>query len=122
MKCRLVRNGVEVALSLPVRGAWIEILIMKTVRISVESLPVRGAWIEITSYALYFAPGAVSLPVRGAWIEMVYPCPPRLPPRSLPVRGAWIEIFYGRTQSEALASLPVRGAWIEIYAPYASLT
>mgnify|MGYP006995931425 CR=1 FL=1 len=30
------------------------------------------------------------------------------------MRGAWVEIFYGRTQSEALASLPVRGAWVEM--------
>ena len=37
------------------------------------SLPVRGAWIEITAYELYFAP-ETSLPVRGAWIEMLCCC------------------------------------------------
>ena len=56
------------------------------------SLPVRGAWIEIKSRLLVFRM-LVSLPVRGAWIEIqgvrlsVRPC------ESLPVRGAWIEIM-----------------------------
>ena len=34
------------------------------------SLPVRGAWIEI-EVAAYFNQMAESLPVRGAWIEIV---------------------------------------------------
>ena len=33
--------------SLPVRGAWIEILATSYIRHILESLPVRGAWIEI---------------------------------------------------------------------------
>ncbi len=33
------------------------------------SLPVRGAWIEIVSEILMPSP-ALSLPVRGAWIEI----------------------------------------------------
>ena len=35
-------------MSLPVRGAWIEISIFGLFRILFESLPVRGAWIEIS--------------------------------------------------------------------------
>ena len=35
--------------SLPVRGAWIEMVIVRFSRDSVSSLPVRGAWIEITT-------------------------------------------------------------------------
>ena len=56
--------------SLPVRGAWIEISVNRTVSIGYWSLPVRGAWIEIitTSKKTGTAPG--SLPVRGAWIEI----------------------------------------------------
>ena len=55
--------------SLPVRGAWIEIVLFYACIPHVRSLPVRGAWIEITkeerkAYTL------ASLPVRGAWIEM----------------------------------------------------
>ena len=56
--------------SLPVRGAWIEIRIMKTVHLTADrSLPVRGAWIEIwrTSTSRRTP---TSLPVRGAWIEI----------------------------------------------------
>ena len=102
-------------LSLPVRGAWIEIL--ETLSISRDkdmSLPVRGAWIEISNSYLAYAV-TQSLPVRGAWIEIlqdfmnflmlsgrspcgerglkwvtVKSCPSTL--RSLPVRGAWIEM------------------------------
>ena len=101
------------------------------------SLPVRGAWIEIKAQGIYFFRLA-SLPVRGAWIEMPCPCawhdgrrrrspcgerglklPPSSPLRqrhkSLPVRGAWIEIYtVAQLYTYAQSSLPVRGAWIEI--------
>ena len=56
------------------------------------SLPVRGAWIEI---ATTFPPVEIvpSLPVRGAWIEMIMGKPlDELEIKSLPVRGAWIEM------------------------------
>ena len=33
--------------SLPVRGAWIEIICMDASTADTQSLPVRGAWIEI---------------------------------------------------------------------------
>ena len=40
--------------SLPVRGAWIEILYSSDFcNVSITSLPVRGAWIEITSEKAY---------------------------------------------------------------------
>ena len=57
--------------SLPVRGAWIEMLNARPFVIyGAPSLPVRGAWIEI-SVGLSAPNGVWSLPVRGAWIEMV---------------------------------------------------
>ena len=104
------------------------------------SLPMRGAWIEIRSFftrkeaaasrspcgerglkyfrhcaesptlgrspcgerGLKFAVDKVvpkrdkSLPMRGAWIEMAkVSTPPRLRRKSLPMRGAWIEILQG---------------------------
>ena len=34
-------------MSLPVRGAWIEICVLVFVSVLAWSLPVRGAWIEI---------------------------------------------------------------------------
>ena len=41
------RQNCYFALSLPVRGAWIEILLFLPSLYSLASLPVRGAWIEI---------------------------------------------------------------------------
>ena len=55
--------------SLPVRGAWIEIVDRLPANIKKLSLPVRGAWIEI-SLTVTFGVIRMSLPVRGAWIEM----------------------------------------------------
>ena len=58
-------------MSLPVRGAWIEIATSRVMNSSlVMSLPVRGAWIEISAYQTNTADGVLSLPVRGAWIEI----------------------------------------------------
>ena len=80
--------------SLPVRGAWIEIMNGRAVRHFAvpASLPVRGAWIEIPACRRHFVGVAVSLPVRGAWIEISSPASDRANSRSLPVRGAWIEM------------------------------
>ena len=57
------------AWSLPVRGAWIEIIPGRDVVWIRPSLPVRGAWIEIDegNPAVEIS---TSLPVRGAWIEI----------------------------------------------------
>ena len=46
--------------SLPVRGAWIEIVNLAVSAMADMSLPVRGAWIEITSapHHLHFMPVA----------------------------------------------------------------
>ena len=80
--------------SLPVRGAWIEMVIVRFSRDSVSSLPVRGAWIEIQigrgkwlAYARRSPCGERGLkspPVVCRWIKTP----------SLPVRGAWIEMLY----------------------------
>ena len=57
--------------SLPVRGAWIEIIVpLFATRHRSTSLPVRGAWIEIVHIAATAHDGWQSLPVRGAWIEI----------------------------------------------------
>ena len=102
-------------MSLPVRGAWIEIMrchqrnTMRTRRSPCgerglkwaecrglpedrRSLPVRGAWIEIMSADTTFQRCDASLPVRGAWIEMLQSNIKSIRKESLPVRGAWIEI------------------------------
>ena len=80
------------------------------------SLPPRGAWIEIMADL----PAYGSLPCRSPhgerglkstseWNYITYRA-------SLPPRGAWIEIGESRTLlPEAGESLPPRGAWIEIW-------
>ncbi len=57
-------------MSLPLRGAWIEISYAKCKNIiKMQSLPLRGAWIEIYEQG-NVSSALVSLPLRGAWIEM----------------------------------------------------
>ena len=56
--------------SLPARGAWIEMGYIPVNPFWVQSLPARGAWIEIGGgMSLTYAP-ETSLPARGAWIEI----------------------------------------------------
>ena len=102
-----------------------------------RSLPVRGAWVEILCVS--FRPTRVlSLPVRGAWVEMPCPCAwhdgrRRRSPcgeRGLKSDAAcktfavayrrspcgerglkWCMVDWLDTKSR---SLPVRGAWVEI--------
>ena len=43
----IFRFAVALVLSLPVRGAWIEMILLVVLSRLLWSLPVRGAWIEI---------------------------------------------------------------------------
>ena len=52
-------------MSLPVRGAWIEIGFLIIGITPYMSLPVRGAWIEI-NYYLYYPPFGVVAPRAGS--------------------------------------------------------
>ena len=47
MKCDREQDHWRRILSLPVRGAWVEIIVCKNRRMMTRSLPVRGAWVEI---------------------------------------------------------------------------
>ena len=100
------------------------------------SLPIRGAWIEIPTTCATLAARSRrspsgerglksrprwgirglrgSLPIRGAWIEMLRSHPTGRIRRSLPIRGAWIEITIRVRGRPSRRSLPIRGAWIEI--------
>ena len=52
MKWYAIRASVLLLRSLPVRGAWVEIIISDKTARRAKSLPVRGAWVEISySYA-----------------------------------------------------------------------
>ena len=57
-------------MSLPTRGAWIEMLIEDNSLLRILSLPTRGAWIEMVM-ALSITRISMSLPTRGAWIEII---------------------------------------------------
>ncbi len=48
MKYLLTEYNTVTGLSLPVRGAWIEIVVRLRREYLDTSLPVRGAWIEMT--------------------------------------------------------------------------
>ena len=136
MKSIAPANAMHQRMSLPVRGAWIEIPCPRTVRTARPSLPVRGAWIEIESAAgrepcrVCRSPcgeRGLKCPRRRTWANDACrsPCGERglkffdcFPVGgfllSLPVRGAWIEICGSRPRTYGCPSLPVRGAWIEI--------
>ena len=58
---------------------------------STVSLPTRGAWIEIQP-CHHPIKKPMSLPTRGAWIEIGVPAEMVPRKRSLPTRGAWIEM------------------------------
>ena len=127
----------KLCMSLPSRGAWIEISKGFDSTHTVTSLPSRGAWIEITRScsgisASWVAPlaGSVdrnSVDVRRAYRKGVAPLAGsvdrnqlragQFPRRfgSLPSRGAWIEMLDMAWSMDAVLSLPSRGAWIEIF-------
>ena len=65
------RQNCYFALSLPVRGAWVEILCGERLKGEARSLPVRGAWVEMLCDNV-LEPILTSLPVRGAWVEMMW--------------------------------------------------
>ena len=78
------------------------------------SLPARGAWIEIEAHSRAASPVIGRSPhgergLKSQWRELwnnVF--------QSLPARGAWIEILFNMVDEFAKMSLPARGAWIEI--------
>ena len=78
------------------------------------SLPVRGAWIEIADASEINPNGWGRSPCgeRGLKFCQFWQKGKNKP--SLPVRGAWIEILKKVNLMANNPSLPVRGAWIEI--------
>ena len=82
--------------------------------ITVVSLPSRGAWIEIATVPNHvtIAPSRSPRGERGLKLYLYYIT--LSPIWSLPSRGAWIEIIMQQLSAAAFTSLPSRGAWIEI--------
>ena len=79
------------------------------------SLPVRGAWVEMVVTASFGA-SSESLPVRGAWVEI---CPSQMDENTgfcrSPCGERGLKYQPARHKVIAFLSLPVRGAWVEIY-------
>ena len=132
-------------MSLPARGAWIEIAVIRADISSFSSLPARGAWIEICSVIflppntccrsphgerglkLRGAPGDELLPDRRSphgerGLKYILQLADIVSTQSLPARGAWIEIGpHGSKRKKYAGSLPARGAWIEIRTDWEAL-
>ena len=104
------------------------------------SLPSRGAWIEMSVPRVNCTLGRTSLPSRGAWIEIHFLALPDLVHRVAPLTGSVDrnkEVDSGllklsvapltgsvdrnkklcRVSVTSDRSLPSRGAWIEIFRP-----
>ena len=99
MKCGCLRACQQQKGSLPVRGAWVEILNnARAAYVTTRRSPCGERGLKLT--AKTGADGTMaSLPVRGAWVEIkeVGFCEAIKP--SLPVRGAWVEIRTWRKSS-----------------------
>ena len=70
MKSEVPKRDEGPPVSLPARGAWIEIHPVPQVYGGDPSLPARGAWIEINIASGAPTSDVASLPARGAWIEI----------------------------------------------------
>ena len=109
------RQNCYFALSLPVRGAWIEIPSKRSSATRRSSLPVRGAWIEMARPRAARGAGRRRSPCGERGLKWDGREGRGAAAWSLPVRGAWIEMAATRAATRcACMSLPVRGAWIEI--------
>ena len=108
-RLHLLLVGVE---SLPVRGAWFEIVGVLTVNPKTQRRSPCGERGLKYFWRLAGSPCDVSsLPVRGAWIEMIRRRRSRRKrKRSLPVRGAWIEISSPRLMMSSISVAPRAGS------------
>ena len=104
------RQNCYFALSLPVRGAWIEIGMVKYFTIYLESLPVRGAWIEITMQLLGIFKNGCRSPCGERGLKLCSPIITEIGAKSLPVRGAWIEIDYPTDKASINSVAPRAGS------------
>ena len=78
------------------------------------SLPVRGAWIEMIKHRIVRFVAVRRSPCGERGLKYQWGAVRRTRGVSLPVRGAWIEIIISERTARRAKSLPVRGAWIEI--------
>ena len=87
------------------RGAWIEIGGGELPGAAARSLPVRGAWIEIVHHAGGRERGSGRSPCGERGLKCNKPRVHTRAVLSLPVRGAWIEItlYHGNYSHNSVA-------------------
>ena len=102
-------------LSLPTRGAWIEMPDLLYFRQATKSLPTRGAWIEIGKKGSYWASNRSRSPhgERGLKYSSKSIFAPHTQCRS-PHGERGLKLLLVQTVAAVFGSLPTRGAWIEI--------
>ena len=79
-------------MSLPVRGAWVEMLRQRDGNGSDLSLPVRGAWVEIAAGTGKGNTKLSRSPCGERGLKSDFSARLTAKHTSLPVRGAWVEI------------------------------
>ena len=119
----------------PYAGAWIEMMMLGSVKFCINVAPYAGAWIEMP-WSVHRGMVARVAPYAGAWIEMAHlqtawcgilslptrerglkytTAVPFLPPSAVaPCAGAWIEIICSPDVFVCNVVAPYAGAWIEI--------
>ena len=84
------------------------------VKLADKSLPLRGAWIEIVLLSRLPLRASRRSPCGGRGLKCSSHSNSNCLMTSLPLRGAWIEIIPTVALGDYTMSLPLRGAWIEI--------
>ena len=102
-------------MSLPSRGAWIEIFTSFLIRVKNLSRSPRGErGLKFDSGQKFNLPD-LSLPSRGAWIEILWSHKKSITRQRRSPRGErGLKLLRVPRVSVRLVSLPSRGAWIEI--------
>ena len=80
----------------------------------VMSLPMRGAWIEIWISTMQPEIAFGRSPCGERGLKFVGEFTSANAETSLPMRGAWIETHSSSVAAKPTALLPLRGAWIKI--------
>ena len=114
----LLENTMTVRLSLPARGAWIEIPLATPMTATRKVAPREGSVDRncLCKNCIVLLKGVA--PREGSVDRnLLHKTVLILQQQSLPARGAWIEIKVMLQEGERNLSLPARGAWIEMDTP-----
>ena len=114
LKSRLRVPSILQQLSLPVRGAWIEIMVAGQRGTMCTSLPVRGAWIEISKPPDVFG-GFGRSPCGERGLKYAGDRGHQEHLRRSPCGERGLKFREKAAVERLFKSLPVRGAWIEIF-------